>query len=291
MLRNMVSSRVRRRVSPGPSRQPPQRPGSHDGGIREALTGCLHGDMTVRFPRPLQPGDRIGVTAPFLGGGGEVPPAVRGGGAVPARPWVRRGARRVPRHAVLRLGAEGGAGGRARRDADRPHHRRGGAAVGWRDGDRPPGRPRLGRPGRGGADLAGRVQRPVHDHAAADHSAGLGDPARQQPDGHAVRRARRLRALDGPRVGDRPGDPDQPRAATARRSPRTTPPTRASTRSSWTPSARGPSSDGGYATFSGRLVGGCIEVLSPLNGTPFADVAAYGREHAEDGLVVYLEAC
>ena len=49
--------------------------------------------------------------------------------------------------------------------------------------------------------------------------------------------------------------------------------------------------DGGYATFSGRLVGGCIEVLSPLKGTPFADVASYGREHAEDGLVVYLEAC
>lgn len=49
--------------------------------------------------------------------------------------------------------------------------------------------------------------------------------------------------------------------------------------------------DGGEAMFSGRLVGGCIEVLSPLKGTPFADVASYGREHAEDGLVVFLEAC
>ena len=48
--------------------------------------------------------------------------------------------------------------------------------------------------------------------------------------------------------------------------------------------------EGGSATFSGRLVGGCIEVLSPLKGTPFADVASYGRQHADDGLVVYLEA-
>lgn len=47
---------------------------------------------------------------------------------------------------------------------------------------------------------------------------------------------------------------------------------------------------GGYATFSGRLVGGCIEVLSPLKGTPFADIPSFGREHAGDGLVVYLEA-
>lgn len=49
--------------------------------------------------------------------------------------------------------------------------------------------------------------------------------------------------------------------------------------------------DGGSAMFSGRLVGGCIEVLSPLKGTPFADLASYGRQHADEGLVVYLEAC
>lgn len=41
---------------------------------------------------------------------------------------------------------------------------------------------------------------------------------------------------------------------------------------------------------TGRLVGGCIEVLSPLAGTPYADVAAFGRAHAEEGLLVYLEA-
>lgn len=41
---------------------------------------------------------------------------------------------------------------------------------------------------------------------------------------------------------------------------------------------------------SGRLIGGCIETLCNLAGTPYGDVAAFGREHAEDGLVVYLEA-
>jgi muramoyltetrapeptide carboxypeptidase LdcA involved in peptidoglycan recycling len=40
---------------------------------------------------------------------------------------------------------------------------------------------------------------------------------------------------------------------------------------------------------TGRLVGGCLEVLSPLAGTPFGDVAAFGREHADDGLLVVLE--
>ncbi len=46
---------------------------------------------------------------------------------------------------------------------------------------------------------------------------------------------------------------------------------------------------GGGVDVSGRLVGGCAEVLSPLGGTPYADVAAYGRAHADEGLLVYLE--
>jgi muramoyltetrapeptide carboxypeptidase LdcA involved in peptidoglycan recycling len=41
---------------------------------------------------------------------------------------------------------------------------------------------------------------------------------------------------------------------------------------------------------SGRLVGGCVETLSSLAGTPYGDVSAFGRRHAEDGLIVYLEA-
>ena len=48
---------------------------------------------------------------------------------------------------------------------------------------------------------------------------------------------------------------------------------------------------GGPVDASGRLVGGCIETLGPIAATPYGDVAAFGREHADDGLVVYLEAC
>lgn len=49
--------------------------------------------------------------------------------------------------------------------------------------------------------------------------------------------------------------------------------------------------DGGDVDVTGRLVGGCLEVLSPLAGTPYGDVAAYGRAHAEEPLLVYLEVC
>lgn len=41
---------------------------------------------------------------------------------------------------------------------------------------------------------------------------------------------------------------------------------------------------------TGRLIGGCIETMVNLAGTPYGDVAAYGAEHADDGLLVYLEA-
>ncbi len=41
---------------------------------------------------------------------------------------------------------------------------------------------------------------------------------------------------------------------------------------------------------TGRLIGGCIETLCHLAGTPFADVAGFARRHAPDGLIVYVEA-
>jgi muramoyltetrapeptide carboxypeptidase LdcA involved in peptidoglycan recycling len=41
---------------------------------------------------------------------------------------------------------------------------------------------------------------------------------------------------------------------------------------------------------TGRLIGGCVETLGNLAGTPYGDVAAFGREHAQDGLLVYVEA-
>ena len=40
---------------------------------------------------------------------------------------------------------------------------------------------------------------------------------------------------------------------------------------------------------TGRLIGGCIDVLSPLAGTAYLDVRGFGRDHAEEGLIVYLE--
>jgi muramoyltetrapeptide carboxypeptidase len=41
---------------------------------------------------------------------------------------------------------------------------------------------------------------------------------------------------------------------------------------------------------TGRLIGGCVETLCNLAGTPYGDVATFGRAHATDGLIVYLEA-
>lgn len=41
---------------------------------------------------------------------------------------------------------------------------------------------------------------------------------------------------------------------------------------------------------SGRLIGGCVETLCNLAGTPYGDVSEFGRQYAEDGLIVYLEA-
>jgi muramoyltetrapeptide carboxypeptidase len=40
----------------------------------------------------------------------------------------------------------------------------------------------------------------------------------------------------------------------------------------------------------GRLIGGCIETLCNLAGTRYADVSAFARQHAPDGLLVYVEA-
>ena len=64
------------------------------------------------------------------------------------------------------------------------------------------------------------------------------------------------------------------------------------TATTWKPVGRGGWSLHGADTLdtTGRLVGGCIETLGNLAGTPYGDVPAFGRAHADDGLVVYLEA-
>ncbi|MET9432072.1 MULTISPECIES: S66 peptidase family protein [unclassified Streptomyces] len=40
----------------------------------------------------------------------------------------------------------------------------------------------------------------------------------------------------------------------------------------------------------GRLIGGCIETLSNVAGTPYGDVTRFARAHAPEGLLVYVEA-
>jgi muramoyltetrapeptide carboxypeptidase LdcA involved in peptidoglycan recycling len=45
---------------------------------------------------------------------------------------------------------------------------------------------------------------------------------------------------------------------------------------------------GGSVDVAGRLVGGCIETMTAIAGTPYGDVRAFGREHGD--LLLYLEA-
>ncbi len=44
-------------------------------------------------------------------------------------------------------------------------------------------------------------------------------------------------------------------------------------------------------TVPGRLIGGCVEVISMLPGTPYGDVDTFAREYAPEGLLFYLEVC
>ncbi len=48
---------------------------------------------------------------------------------------------------------------------------------------------------------------------------------------------------------------------------------------------------GGGLDVTGRLIGGCVETIAPLVGTPYGDVPALGESLAEDGLLVYVEVC
>ena len=41
--------------------------------------------------------------------------------------------------------------------------------------------------------------------------------------------------------------------------------------------------------FAGRLIGGCLETMAMLPGTPYGDLDAFADREAPDGLVVYLE--
>ena len=41
--------------------------------------------------------------------------------------------------------------------------------------------------------------------------------------------------------------------------------------------------------FSGRLLGGCLETLSSLVGTPYGGVVEYKERLSDDGVILYLE--
>ncbi|MFC7876894.1 S66 peptidase family protein [Isoptericola sp. NPDC057391] len=65
--------------------------------------------------------------------------------------------------------------------------------------------------------------------------------------------------------------------------------------STWSLDAEGPwlRLDGEHAEapvdIQGRLIGGCLETVSLLAGTPYGDVCRFAAEHAPEGLVVYLD--
>lgn len=46
----------------------------------------------------------------------------------------------------------------------------------------------------------------------------------------------------------------------------------------------------GDVDVEGRVIGGCIETMCNLAGTPYGDVAAFARDQAPEGLLVYVEA-
>lgn len=42
-------------------------------------------------------------------------------------------------------------------------------------------------------------------------------------------------------------------------------------------------------TFSGRLIGGCLEIISRLAGTPYGNVSSFKAKSSEDGVILYFE--
>ena len=44
-------------------------------------------------------------------------------------------------------------------------------------------------------------------------------------------------------------------------------------------------------TFSGRLIGGCLDCLTILAGTPYQDAKGFSEKYKDDGIIWFLEAC
>ncbi|MDO4938679.1 MAG: LD-carboxypeptidase [Lachnospiraceae bacterium] len=51
------------------------------------------------------------------------------------------------------------------------------------------------------------------------------------------------------------------------------------------------SGNSGNAQFSGRLIGGCLDILQILCGTKYDGTAAFARKYANDGIVWFIESC
>lgn len=47
----------------------------------------------------------------------------------------------------------------------------------------------------------------------------------------------------------------------------------------------------GDIRFAGRMIGGCIDVISMLTGTPYGDVPGMTGRYRSDGCIIYLENC
>jgi muramoyltetrapeptide carboxypeptidase LdcA involved in peptidoglycan recycling len=46
---------------------------------------------------------------------------------------------------------------------------------------------------------------------------------------------------------------------------------------------------GAEVDVTGRLIGGCLETVVQLKGTPYGDVPGFAAAHADDGLIVYID--
>lgn len=64
----------------------------------------------------------------------------------------------------------------------------------------------------------------------------------------------------------------------------------AATERTWDSTGRWEVLQGRPVRMSGRLLGGCIETISTLAGTPYGDVRGFAEQHAPEGLLLHLEA-
>lgn len=46
-----------------------------------------------------------------------------------------------------------------------------------------------------------------------------------------------------------------------------------------------------HCSFKGRLIGGCMDVICKLIGTPYEDVRGFVEKYKNDGIIWYLESC